>query len=289
MPERLALADPGVGHSARLFTHAPKEGRALGDADGAARVQHIEEVTLLQQVIIGGHDGAGRQRARAFAFPGVEDLVQLLHVADFEVVAAMLDLALQEDIAVAQAAQPVDVPHAVHILQRQHDALDAIGDFHRHRLQLQAAGLLKIGELGDFLAVEPDLPAQTPGAQGRTLPVVFHKADVLLFRLQPQRPQGVEVELLRVAGVRLQDDLILEEGLHAVGVFAVAPVIGADAGLDVGHAPGLRPQHAQQGGGVVGARADLHVVGIPQDAVLLRPEAVQPENHFLKIWGHAHP
>ena len=48
------------------------------------------------------------------------------------------------------------------------------------------AGLLKIGELGNLHAVQPYFPAQPRGTQGRRLPVVFHKPDIMFQRIKAQ-------------------------------------------------------------------------------------------------------
>ena len=106
----------------------------------------------------------------------------------------------------------------------------------------QAARLLEIGELGDFLAVQPDFPAQAPGAQGGRFPVVFHEADVVARAIEADGLQAGQVELLRVAGVRLQDHLVLVVHLHAVGVFGEAAIVGAERRFDIGHVPRLGPK-----------------------------------------------
>ena len=56
-----------------------------------------------------------------------------------------------------------------------------------HRLAIEAADLLEIGELRDLHAVEPDFPAQAPGAERRRFPVVLDEADVVLARIDAER------------------------------------------------------------------------------------------------------
>ena len=153
---------------------------------------------------------------------------------------------------------------------------------------VQTAGLLEIGELGDFLAVQPYFPAQTPGAQGGALPIVLHEPHVVLPQVDAQGLQAGEIAFLGVARVRLQDDLQLVMHLQAVRVVAKASVVGSDAGLDVDHVPRLRAEHAQNRGGVHGAGADLHVVGLLDKASLVLPIAEQPQNDVLKAQGLCH-
>jgi hypothetical protein len=97
----------------------------------------------------------------------VEQLPVRFDVGVVEVVARHLVFALAEDLAVRDAGSVGDLLEVPDSLERHEDALHAVGDLHRHRVQGEAAGLLEIGELGDLQAVEPDLPAQAPGAESR--------------------------------------------------------------------------------------------------------------------------
>ena len=155
-------------------------------------------------------------------------------------------------------------------------------------MAFDTARLLEVGELADLLPVEPNFPTKPPRAERRAFPVVLDEANVMLARADAERFQRLQVEFLRIARIGLEDDLILEVILHPVGVFAVATVIRADARLDVGDAPRLRTKHAQQRRRVVGARADLNVVGLPQHAVLRRPELVQFHDDLLEIERFCH-
>ena len=85
---------------------------------------------------------------------------------------------------------PFQVVDIVHPLQVHGDSFAAIGDLDRYGLQLDAARLLKIGELGDLHPVQPDLPAQTPGAQRGGFPVILDEADIVLVGIDPERPAG---------------------------------------------------------------------------------------------------
>ncbi len=152
----------------------------------------------------------------------------------------------------------------------------------RDRVERHAAHLLEVGELRDLLPVQPDLPAQAPGRDGGLFPVVFHEADVVLARVDAEGLERLEVEFLRVAGVGLEDDLVLVVQLEAVGVLAVAPIIRADRRLDVRHVPRLGPEHAQEGGRVHRPCADLGVVRLGDQASVRRPEVLECEDDFLE-------
>ncbi len=97
-----------------------------------------------------------------------------------------------------------------------------------------------------------------------------------------QSLQALEVELLGVAGVRLQDDLVLDVHLHPIGVFAVAAIVGAVRRLHVTHVPRLRSQHTQHCGGVHSAGSHLLAVRLPDDASLVGPKMFQAHDDLLE-------
>ena len=211
----------------------------------------------------------------------LEHLLEPLHVRHLEVVDAVLHLRLPVELAEGVHAVDVDVPHLRLVLQVHDDAVEAVGDLDAHGVQRQAARLLEVGELGDLLPVEPDFPAQAPGAERGRLPVVLHEADVVARAVEADGFQAGQVELLGVAGVGLEDHLVLVMHLHAVGVLGVAAVVGPEGGLDVGHVPRFGAEDAQHGGRVHGAGADLLAVGLPDGAAVRRPERVQAHDDFL--------
>ena len=120
------------------------------------------------------------------------------------------------------------------------DPLEPVGQLGRDGVELDPAGLLEVGELGDLHAVQPHLPAQAPGAQAGALPVVLDEAHVVVAG-RSRSPPATEVQVLDVGRRGLQDHLVLVVLLEAVGVLAVAAVVGADGGLDVGGRHGSGP------------------------------------------------
>ncbi len=78
-------------------------------------------------------------------------------------------------------------------MQEHDDALQAVGQLYRHGIKVKATGLLEVGVLADLLPVEPHLPAQPPGTQGGTFPVVLHKAHVVLAHVDADGLQAAEV------------------------------------------------------------------------------------------------
>jgi hypothetical protein len=142
--------------------------------------------------------------------------------------------------------------------------------------------LLEVGELRDFHAVEPDFPAQAPGAQRRAFPVILDKAHVVLFQVQAQCLERTEIQVEDILGRGFQRNLELVIVLEAVRVLAVAPILRAARWLHIGGAPRLRADRAQEGTGVEGAGADFHVIGLEQCATLFVPVGLQGKDDLLE-------
>jgi hypothetical protein len=122
--------------------------------------------------------------------------------------------------------------------------LEAVGQLTGDRLTVVAADLLKIGELADLHAVAPDLPAQPPGAERRAFPVVLDEAHVVGQRVDADRLEASQVEVLEIIGGRLEHHLKLVVVLQAVRVLAVASVGRAARRLHVDRTPGLGTERA---------------------------------------------
>ena len=164
------------------------------------------------------------------------------------------------------------VPDGGGVVEGDQDALEAVGDLHGHRVEAHAADLLEVGELGDLLPVEPDLPTQ-PQAEMAGCSQLSSTRRISCWRVNADGFQRLQVEFHRVAGIGLQDDLELGVLLEAVGVLAVAPVVRADGGFHVGHIPRLGAEHAQEGGRVHRPCADLGVVGLGDEAAFALPRS----------------
>lgn len=70
--------------------------------------------------------------------------------------------------------------------------------------------------------------------------------------------------------------------LQAVGIVAVAAILGTARGLHISGIPRLGAKCAQGGRRMEGARPHFHVVGLQQDATLTRPIGLQREDQVLK-------
>ena len=124
-----------------------------------------------------------------------------------------------------------------------------------------------------------------PRPERRRLPVVLDETDVVVERVDPQMGEGSQIDLLRIQRRRLEDDLKLVVVLETVRVLAVPAVRGAARRLDVGNPPGLRPQDAEEGGGVKRPRPDLDIVRLLDKTSFPGPERLQGEDNVLKRQG----
>ncbi len=246
----------------------------------------------LDRLLVSGDGDVVRQRVLALGLGLVEQVEQRVGLGDLEVPFRHLLLVFEKHLAIGHAAVVEgEIVNAVDALDIHGEAFEPVGQFARHRLAVEAAHLLEIGKLGDFHPVAPDFPAQSPRAQRRAFPVVFHEADVVLQRIDADDRQALEIEVLNVRRAWLQDHLILIIVLEAIGVLAITPVGRAAAGLHERRIPRLRAQRAQRGRRVKGARAHTHVVGLQNEAPIRAPEIVEREDHvlkgFLRITVHA--
>ena len=75
-----------AGDLAREVAHAADVHGAVGDADHAARVEHVERVAALEHLVVGGHRQARLETPRRLALVLAEVAVQHVGVGDLEVV-----------------------------------------------------------------------------------------------------------------------------------------------------------------------------------------------------------
>jgi hypothetical protein len=203
------------------------------------------------------------------------------HVRVVQVVSRHLVLGRPEHLPVGDPVGVDDVLEVPDALQRHEDAFHAVGQLDRHRVQVHPAGLLEVGELGDLQPVQPHLPAQSPGAERGGGPVVLDEPHVVRPDVDAERFEAAEVLLLRVAGLGLEDHLVLGVGLDPVRVLPVPGVVRPYRRLRVRHPPRLRPEYPKERGRIQGARADLGVHRLYPEAAASRPVPVEPGERLL--------
>ncbi len=89
------------------------------------------------------------------------------------------------------------------------DALQPVSQLDRDGVQVDSPALLEIGELRNLESVEQDLPTYPPSTQGRRLPVVLLKANVMLLQIDPDGGEALQVNVLHIHRRGLEDDLKL--------------------------------------------------------------------------------
>src|SRR5581483_11812043 len=174
-------------------------GGALGHADDAAGIEQVEDVARLHALVIGGEREAGRDQRAAFRLGVAEMLEELAGVRVFEIEGGELPLGAMEDVAIGDAAGAgraveVEIEDALDALDIHGEALEPVGELGRDGIAFEAAHLLEIGELAHLHAVEPDLPAEPGGAEGRTLPIILDEADVVEAGIDADRGEAAEIK-----------------------------------------------------------------------------------------------
>ena len=287
------LVDSGdlghIGLAARLGDGADTQD-VVGTLDrrqSAAGIEQIESVAALHDAVVCGQRQLALQAGMALGLVVVKLLTHHLDVGDLKVIGTEFALVLEEHVAVGHGraigqVAPHQIVDRVDALGVHGDTLQAIGNLDGHGVDLDTAHLLEVRKLRDLHAVEPDLPAKAPGAQGRALPVVLDKADVMVVGVQANGGQRTQVELLGVDRRRLDEHLELIVVLHAVRVLAVAAVGGTAARLRIAGAPLGGTERAQRGRGMEGTGTDLGVIGLHNDAALLAPVLLEAQDDVLE-------
>src|SRR5665811_1896928 len=116
---RVLMRRPPRGTARRPRAHAPDVHRAIGDADHAARVEHVEGVAALEHVVVGRHGQTRLETALGLVLVLAEVAVEHVGVGDLEVVAAELALVLAVDVAVGDGHRL-----AVFVPLRPHQVVD---------------------------------------------------------------------------------------------------------------------------------------------------------------------
>src|SRR4029434_3584655 len=93
-------------------------------------------------------------------------------IAAVKAVLRELLLFSEANVAISPVSRPAQIIAALSTLQKGADAFEPIGKFDGNGIEVQAAALLEVSELGDLETVEQNLPADTPGAERRRFPGV---------------------------------------------------------------------------------------------------------------------
>src|SRR5260221_1596064 len=282
------LLQPGAARGLRQVTHAADISLPLGDADHAAGLQRVEHVARLDRLLIGRDRQLALDAQFAFGDGFPKSSEQPISVCDLEIILGRFALILEEHVAVADAGVvESQVEDVVDALDVHRQPLEAVSQLAGDRFALEPADLLEVSELGHLHPVAPDLPAEAPGAERGTLPIVFDETDVVLERVDADFAKTAEIQLLQIVRARLQHDLILVVMAEAAGIFSVSAVGRAAARLGISGAPPVGPKRAQHRRRMEGPRPHLHVIGLEDHAPLRAPIMVQGEDQVLETQAQA--
>jgi hypothetical protein len=115
----------------------------------------------------------------------------------------MLHLTAMMNIAIGNTFHPGDFEDAVHALDKHGQPLQSVGNFSGNRPAVDTAALLEVSKLGNLHSIQPDFPAQSPGAQCGRFPVILNKADIVLIGVDADSPQAVQVDIKHIVRRRL--------------------------------------------------------------------------------------
>src|SRR5919109_3394537 len=205
----MGLVEGELRDRAREVADAPDVIGPRGDGKRSARVQEVERVRCLQDLVVGRERQAALEKVAALRLVLGEAAFERLHRGGLEVVGRPLALVLAKDVAPGHPGRPLELEGGPLPLQDECEPLEAVRDLGREQVELEPAHLLEVRPLRDFHAVNPDLPAEAPATKGRRLPVVLDEADVVPHEVDAEMGQGFEVVVQDVGRRRLEDDLVL--------------------------------------------------------------------------------
>ena len=104
-------------------SHSAEVAGPLGDADGAAGVEHVESVAALEHVVVGGHDQPSLQGRLSLRLEDAIEVGQAADIGHLEVVGAVFHFLPVEDVAVGDTLIPADIQEGRLALQEEHDTL----------------------------------------------------------------------------------------------------------------------------------------------------------------------
>src|SRR6266849_4964869 len=203
-------------------------------------------------------------------------------IAAIEAVFGKLLFFHQPDVAIGLVQGPAQVINAFHALEEGTNALKTIGEFGENGTQNDPAALLEVGELRDLETVQKYLPADAPSAEGGRLPVVLFETNVMLFQVDAQGRETLQIDILHILRRGFEDHLKLEMLVQAIGILTIAPVGGPTAGLHITDSIGMRSENAEERFRVHGARAHFDIIRLLKNAALPPPELREFQNQILK-------
>src|SRR6266852_4755434 len=238
------LRQVGCRGPAREGAHAGHERRTLGSGNYAARVHQVEEVRTLEAMVVGGKQRVTNAVLPFQSFEAIEEFLGLLlvqfelganrgRIAAIKTIFGELLLLHQTNVTVSLVRGPAEIVDALHALKKRANTLQSVSEFDGDGVEVDAAALLEVGELGDLETVQKNLPPDTPRTECRGFPVVLFKTNVVLLEVDADGSKALEINVLHIHWRGLEDHLKLGMLVEAVRILAVTAVGGPTTGLNI--------------------------------------------------------
>src|SRR5579875_1757874 len=147
------------------------------------------------------------EQIRAFCFVLAKQAPQAVYIRKLKIVSGKLFFFRQPDIGILYTRRPLDLIHAVDVLQKRDNALESISDLGRNEFQIHTAALLEIGKLRDLETVEHHLPANAPSSQRWRFPVIFFELNIVFAKIDADRAEATEILIQHIVRRGLQNNL----------------------------------------------------------------------------------
>src|SRR5713226_7127039 len=203
------LQQVGSRRAARQCAHAGHERGTFGSGDNAARIHQVEEMRALKAVVVGRQQRITNAPLPFHPLESIQKFLSLLlvqlkfgadrrSVATIKTIFRKLLLFHQANIPVSLVRGPAQIVHVLDALKKRANALEAVSEFDGDGVEIDPPALLEVGELGNLQSVEQNLPADAPSAEGRRLPVVLLKPDIVFLEVDADGAQALEIDVLHI-------------------------------------------------------------------------------------------
>src|SRR5712691_3715183 len=115
---------PGTTHGE--IAHALDHCDPLGDGDGTARIERVEEMRTLERPLVCGQHELRVETATGLCFVQIEEAPMQIDVRDFEVILREFVLVLLANRTVTESRTPLDVEHRCLARQKHCQSLDTV-------------------------------------------------------------------------------------------------------------------------------------------------------------------
>src|SRR3989338_6535856 len=127
----------------------------------------------------------------ALFFIHLKNLKKHCRIGYFKIVRRKLNFILFVNISVCVALNPLQIKHRLFFLDEHSNAFKSICKLDCNWFKFYTSHLLEVGKLRHLHPIQPHLPAKTCSTQRWRFPVVLNKADVVFYKVNPQKSQTI--------------------------------------------------------------------------------------------------